>query len=49
MIYVSHRINTVEALMENPVEYGVELDLRDRGDRLILQHDPFSDGEDFGE
>ena len=47
MIYVSHRINTVEALMENPVEYGVELDLRDRGDRLILQHDPFSDGEDF--
>jgi hypothetical protein len=25
----------------------VELDLRDRGGRLVLQHDPFSDGEDF--
>jgi len=47
MIYVSHRINTVDALRENPVEYGVELDLRDRGDRLIVQHDPFTDGEDF--
>jgi hypothetical protein len=31
-----------------PHEYGVELDLRDRGERLILVHDPFSDGEDFG-
>jgi hypothetical protein len=30
-----------------PTEFGVEVDLRDSGDRLILQHDPFSDGEDF--
>jgi hypothetical protein len=27
-------------------EYGIEIDLRDHGDRLILQHDPFMDGED---
>jgi hypothetical protein len=47
MQYIAHRVNSIEKLRETPTEYGVELDLRDRGDRLILQHDPFSDGEDF--
>lgn len=49
MEYIAHRINTVEELKQIPFEYGVELDLRDYGDRLILQHDPFKDGEDFEE
>lgn len=44
--YIAHRINTVAALADIPTEFGVELDLRDRGERLILQHDPFTDGED---
>jgi hypothetical protein len=47
MLYIAHRINTVAQLQQVPVEYGVELDLRDLGDRLILQHDPFKSGEDF--
>ncbi len=47
MEYIAHRINTVEELKKTPKEFGVELDLRDFGDRLILQHDPFTDGEDF--
>lgn len=47
MHYISHRINTIAQLANVPREYGVEIDLRDRGDRLILQHDPFADGEDF--
>jgi hypothetical protein len=47
MLMIAHRVNTVAQLRNTPVEFGVELDLRDRGDRLILQHDPFSDGEDF--
>lgn len=47
MIFVAHRINTSAQLRSVPTEYGVEIDLRDRGDRLILQHDPFKDGEDF--
>lgn len=47
MEFIAHRINTVEALKKLPKAFGVELDLRDRGDRLILQHDPFTDGEDF--
>ncbi len=47
MLYISHRINTAAQLQAVPPEYGIELDLRDRGERLILQHDPFGDGEDF--
>lgn len=49
MEYIAHRINTIEELKKIPFEYGIELDLRDYGDRLILQHDPFKDGEDFEE
>ncbi|SFD73237.1 phosphatidylinositol-specific phospholipase C/glycerophosphodiester phosphodiesterase family protein [Flavobacterium phragmitis] len=47
MEFISHRVNTVEELRKVPKNYGVELDLRDYGQRLILQHDPFTDGEDF--
>jgi len=49
MEFIAHRINTIEELKNVPKEYGVEIDLRDFGDRLILQHDPFKDGEDFEE
>ena len=47
MEYIAHRINTLIELKKIPREYGVELDLRDYGERIILQHDPFKDGEDF--
>lgn len=47
MEFIAHRINTVHQLKAIPRQYGVELDLRDRGSRLILQHEPFADGEDF--
>lgn len=47
MNFIQHRVNAVADLSRVPAEYGVELDLRDRGERLILQHDPFRDGEDF--
>ncbi|MFA6450595.1 MAG: hypothetical protein WCX65_14070 [bacterium] len=47
MEFILHRINTVAELENAPENFGVELDLRDRGDRLILHHEPFSDGEDF--
>lgn len=49
MEYIAHRINTIKELKEIPIEYGVELDLRDYQDKLILQHDPFCDGEEFEE
>ena len=46
MQYIAHRVNQLEQLRELPTEYGAEIDLRDRAERLILQHDPFADGED---
>jgi len=49
MQFIRHRINTVAELATVDPAHGVELDLRDKGERLILQHDPFSDGEDFCE
>ena len=47
MELIAHRINTVEKLKKVPKKYGVEIDLRYREERLILQHDPFKEGEDF--
>ena len=47
MEYIAHRINTVKELKQVPPEFGVEVDLRDHGRRLVLQHDPFKGGEDF--
>ena len=47
MIIVSHRRNTVEQLRHTAQDLGVEVDLRSCGDRLIIHHDPFVDGEDF--
>lgn len=49
MEYIAHRINTVSELQKLPEEYGVELDLRDSGQKIILQHEPFTDGESFEE
>lgn len=51
MHYIAHRINTIAQLEQVPPEYGVELDLRNAGDRLVLQHDPFVTGQvtDFEE
>lgn len=48
MEYIAHRINTVEELKKLPVEYGVELDLRDNlGGEVYIQHNPFEKGENF--
>lgn len=40
MQFIAHRINTIDELKIVPENLGVEVDLRDYGDRLILQHDP---------
>lgn len=49
MLYIAHRINTIQDLKNTPQELGVEVDLRDQKDRLILSHDPFAEGDDFEE
>ncbi len=47
MEYIAHRVNTIEELDKLPSKYGVELDLRDSGNDLIIVHNPFENGENF--
>lgn len=49
MEFIAHRVNTVKELKQLPLECGVEIDLRDYKDQLVLQHDPFCDGDLFEE
>ena len=49
MNFIVHRVNTIKELLNTPTEYGVEIDLRDYQDKIILQHDPFKAGECFEE
>ncbi len=44
MHFIAHRINTIDELQYVPKECGIELDLRDFGLDLVLQHDPFKGG-----
>jgi hypothetical protein len=47
MKIISHRRNTLVQLNETPFKYGVEVDIRSHGDKLIIHHDPFVYGESF--
>ncbi len=47
MKLISHRRNTLEELNTTPKNYGIEVDIRSRGEQLIIHHDPFVDGEHF--
>ena len=47
MIFISHRKNSIEELSKTNKKYGIEIDLRSRGDSIIIHHDPMVQGEDF--
>lgn len=47
MQLIVHRRNLLSELAAVPEKYGVEIDLRSWGDKLILHHDAFVEGEDF--
>ena len=49
MLKIAHRINTIDQLKAVDPKYGVEIDLRSQGEKLILHHDPFVEGTDFEE
>jgi hypothetical protein len=49
MKLISHRRNTVSELAATPVDLGVEVDIRSQGERLVIHHDPFVEGESFEE
>lgn len=46
-VYACHRVNTKAELSKIPEYQGVEVDVRDYMDRLVVSHDPFKDGELF--
>jgi hypothetical protein len=44
---IAHRRNSVAELLATPIQYGVEVDIRSRGQELIIHHDPFVEGLSF--
>jgi len=42
---IVHRVNTAAHLRHIPPEWGVEVDLRDSGRHVVLNHEPFKGGE----
>ena len=44
MDIIVHRINKIKLLKNLDIKYGVEIDVRDSGRTLVIQHDPFKKG-----
>src|SRR3990167_174904 len=44
---IAHRKNTIEELKTTPTKYGIEVDIRSFGNKLVIHHDPFTEGESF--
>jgi len=42
---IIHRVNTISELQSINPKYGVEIDIRAWGSDLVLNHEPFSEGE----
>jgi hypothetical protein len=49
MILIAHRRNTLVELKATDRRFGVEVDIRSAGGRLVIHHDPFADGECFAQ
>jgi hypothetical protein len=49
MEYIAHRKNSIEDLKQSNPAYGVEIDIRTLGDKLILNHDPYLNGDNLEE
>ncbi|MCP1575851.1 hypothetical protein J2S30_004230 [Herbaspirillum rubrisubalbicans] len=47
MKLIAHRKNTVAELEATPIQYGIEVDIRSFGQRMVIHHDPFVEGESF--
>tara|TARA_Y100000590_G_scaffold470159_1_gene662401 strand:- start:4665 stop:5264 length:600 start_codon:yes stop_codon:yes gene_type:complete len=47
MELIAHRINKIKDLKNLPRKYGTEIDLRAKGSKIILNHNPFSSGDNF--
>ena len=47
MEIITHRINSIKLLRKIPEKYGVEIDLRTNGSKIILNHESSSRGDTF--
>ena len=47
MEIIVHRINKIKELKKISNNYGIEIDIRTDGSKLILNHDPFKRGDRF--
>lgn len=45
MEIIIHRVNTIKKLIKIPKNYGAEIDIRVYKNKLILNHEPYSNGE----
>ena len=45
MEFIIHRVNKIKDLKSLPKKFGVEVDIRTMGSKLILNHEPFSKGD----
>ena len=45
MDIIAHRINLISELLELPVRYGCEIDIRTQDSKLILNHEPYLSGD----
>lgn len=48
-LIISHRTNKISELLETPEKYGVEIDIRTHNNQLILNHEPYQDGDSLEE
>jgi len=47
MEIIIHRVNTINELKDIDKKFGTEIDIRSWGSQLILNHEPFSNGENL--
>jgi len=45
MEFIIHRINKIKDLKSLPKKFGIEVDIRTMGSKLILNHEPFNKGD----
>ena len=44
MLIIKHRVNTKSSLIQVNKKFGVEIDLRSNSNKIIISHDPYSEG-----
>lgn len=47
MLIIRHRVNKIKDLLETPKEFGVEIDIRAYGKKLLLNHEPIDELEKY--